>query len=122
MAKTRTFSTLDIYLASFLALHGQDVILELRNRKVVFTFESTDNLYKLMNNYNNNESVEVPDYKTAIKTLRGKCSLQKRKLPTLEKDGTMVQHSIVKSIELAYVHQIPQYQDCMVARVNDVEQ
>ena len=47
MAKTKTFSTLDIYLASFLSLHDQDVILELQNGKVVFTFESTDSLYRL---------------------------------------------------------------------------
>jgi hypothetical protein len=72
MAKTKTFSTLDIYLASFLSLHDQDIILELRNGKVVFTFESTDNLYRLMNQFNSNEEIPVLDYTTAIKTLRGK--------------------------------------------------
>jgi hypothetical protein len=72
MAKTKTFGTLDIYLASFLSLHGQDVILELQNGKVVFTFESTDNLYRLMNQFNSNEEIPVLDYTTAIKTLRGK--------------------------------------------------
>jgi hypothetical protein len=72
MAKTKTFSTLDIYLASFLSLHDQDVILELQNGKVVFTFESTDSLYRLMNDFNSNEDVPVADYTTAIKALRGK--------------------------------------------------
>ena len=72
MAKTKAFSTLDIYLASFLSLHDQDVILELQNGKVVFTFESTDSLYRLMNDFNSNEEIPVLDYTTAIKTLRGK--------------------------------------------------
>ena len=80
MAKTKTFSTLDIYLASFLSLHDQDVILELRNGKVVFTFESKDNLYRLMNQFNSNEDVPVADYTTAIKTLRGKMLTRKESI------------------------------------------
>jgi hypothetical protein len=77
MAKTKTFSTLDIYLASFLSLHNQDVILELQNGKVVFTFESTDTLYRLMNQFNSNEELPVLDYTTAIKSLRGKMLTKK---------------------------------------------
>lgn len=80
MAKTKTFSTLDIYLASFLSLHDQDVILELRNGKVVFTLESTDNLYRLMNDFNSNEEIPVLDYTTAIKTLRGKMLTRKESI------------------------------------------
>jgi hypothetical protein len=72
MAKIKTFSTLDIYLASFLTLHDQEVTLELQNGKVVFTFESTDTLYRLMNDFNSNEDVPVLNYTTVIKTLRGK--------------------------------------------------
>ena len=68
----KTFGTMDIYLASFLSLHNQNVILEVRNGKVVFTFESTDTLYRLMNDFNSNEDVPVADYTTAIKSLRGK--------------------------------------------------
>jgi hypothetical protein len=80
MAKTKNFSTLDIYLASFLSLHDQNVILELRNGKVVFTFESTDNLYRLMNQFNSNEDVPVADYTTAVKTLRGKMLSKKESI------------------------------------------
>jgi hypothetical protein len=69
---TKTFSTLDIYLSAFLSLHNLEPTLEIRNRKIVFTFEATDNLYRLMNDFNSNEPVEVADYTTAIKTLRGK--------------------------------------------------
>jgi len=85
MAKTKTFSTLDIYLASFLSLHDQDVFLELRNGKVVFTFESTDTLYRLMNDFNSNENVPVADYTTAIKTLRGKMLTAKEGMNGYEK-------------------------------------
>lgn len=77
MAKTKSFKTLDLYLASFLSLHDQDVILELQNGKVVFTFESTDSLYRLMNDFNSNEEIPVLDYTTAIKTLRGKMLTKK---------------------------------------------
>jgi hypothetical protein len=72
MAKTSMFGTLDIYLASFLSLHDLEPSLEIRSGKVIFVFESTDSLYRLMNNFNSNEPVEVADYTTAIKTLRGK--------------------------------------------------
>ena len=40
--------------------------------KVIFVFEATDSLYRLMSDYNSNESYEVADYTTSIKTLRGK--------------------------------------------------
>lgn len=72
MAKTKNFGTMDIYLSAFLSLHNLDPTLEIRNGKVVFTFESSDTLYRLMNDYNSNEGVPVADFTTAIKTLRGK--------------------------------------------------
>jgi hypothetical protein len=69
---TKIFSSLDIYLSSFLALHGIEPALEVRNGKVVFVFDATDNLYRLMNRYNSNDSVPVADFVTSVKTLRGK--------------------------------------------------
>lgn len=72
MEKTKSFSTLDIYLSAFLSLHNLEPTLEIRNGKVIFVFESTDSLYRLMSDFNSNEPVEVADYTTAIKTLRGK--------------------------------------------------
>jgi hypothetical protein len=71
-AMEKTFTTLDIYVSSYLALQGIEPRLELRNGKVVFTFEATDTLYQLMNDYNSNALIEVADFATAIKTLRGK--------------------------------------------------
>ncbi len=68
----QTFATLDIYLASFLTLHGLAPVLELRDRKVVFTFPATDRLYELMDLFSSNEPVPVGDFVTTVKTLRGK--------------------------------------------------
>ena len=72
MAETRTVNLLDIYLSSFLSLHGLEPTLEIKSGKVLFTFEATDKLYRLMNLYNSNERVGVADFTTMVKTLRGK--------------------------------------------------
>jgi hypothetical protein len=72
MAETRTINLLDIYVSSFLSLHGIEPKLETRNGKVVFTFEADDNIYRLMNLFNGNVDVPVADFVTTVKTLRGK--------------------------------------------------
>ncbi len=72
MAKTQVINLLDIYLSSFLSLHGVEPTLELKNGKVIFTFESTDQVYRLMNLFNSNKPVPVADFVTVVKTLRGK--------------------------------------------------
>jgi DUF4097 and DUF4098 domain-containing protein YvlB len=72
MAETRTINLLDIYLSSFLSLHGIEPKLETKNGKVVFTFEADDQVYKLMNLFNGNVNVPVADFVTTVKTLRGK--------------------------------------------------
>lgn len=72
MATTKTFTTLDIYLSAFLSLHDLEPTLEMRNGKVVFTFEATDTLYRLMSDFNSNPEIPCLDMITAIKTLRGK--------------------------------------------------
>ena len=73
MTKTeqKTFQTLDIGLASFLDLHYLPSTLEVNNEKVVFTFPISDDLYKLITNYNSNMSVPVLDFVTTLKKLRG---------------------------------------------------
>jgi hypothetical protein len=70
-AEQRLFTTLDIYLASFLALNKIPPMLELNNGRVVFTFPATDQLYKLTTNFNSNVTVPVADFVTMVKTLRG---------------------------------------------------
>ena len=80
MAKTKAFGAMDIYLASFLSLHDQDVTLEMQNGKVVFTLEASDSLYRLMNQFNSNVQIPVLNYTTAIKTLRGKMLSRKESM------------------------------------------
>lgn len=72
MHMAKTFSTLDIYLSAYLALQNIEPELEVKNGKTVFNFEVTDKLYMLMGEFNSNILVEVADYTTKIKTLRGK--------------------------------------------------
>jgi hypothetical protein len=72
MAKIeQKISTLDLYLASFLTLCGIHATLEVKDSRVIFNFPSTDELHKLIMNYNSNVNVPVADFVTAIKTLRG---------------------------------------------------
>jgi hypothetical protein len=72
MATTRNVSLLDIYLSSFLLLHGIEPQFEMKNGKVIFIFPGDDRVYRLMNLFNNNADVPVADFATIIKTLRGK--------------------------------------------------
>ena len=87
MAKTEQmlFTTVDIYLASFLALNGISPKLEVKNARVVFTFETDDKLYRLMNLFNGNTHVPVADFVTIVKTLRGKMLTVKEGIEENEK-------------------------------------
>ncbi|OPX95467.1 MAG: hypothetical protein A4E58_02111 [Syntrophorhabdus sp. PtaB.Bin006] len=70
--KVKMFSTMDLYIAAYLSLHGIEPALENRNGKVIFAFTTNDTLYRLMNDFNSNKDVPVADFATAVKTLRGK--------------------------------------------------
>lgn len=72
MEKGKQFETLDIYLASFILLHKIPPALENRNGKIVFTFDISDDLYRLMTLYNSNSQVSVGDFVTMVKGLRGR--------------------------------------------------
>jgi hypothetical protein len=71
MSTERIFSTLDIYLSSFLALHRIPPKLEVQNGRVTFNFLVNDDLYRLTTLYNLNEPVPVADFVTNVKALRG---------------------------------------------------
>jgi hypothetical protein len=71
MTKKKILSTLDIYLSSFLALHGIPPKLQITNGRVTFNFIVSDDLYRLTQIYNSNEPVPVADFVTQVKTLRG---------------------------------------------------
>jgi hypothetical protein len=71
MAKTKELELIDLYVAAFLMLHGIHPRLNLKNGKVIFVFDATDEVYRLMTVYNSNQDVPCLDLITAIKTLRG---------------------------------------------------
>ena len=71
MKNSQHFTTLDIYLAAFLALSGIAPKLQKTGNRVVFVFPDCTDLYKLMANFSGNCNVAVADYVTLIKTLRG---------------------------------------------------
>ena len=71
MTKTKELELIDLYIAAFLMFHGVQPRLILKNRKVVFIFDASDEVYRLMTIYNANEDVPCLDMITAIKTLRG---------------------------------------------------
>jgi hypothetical protein len=66
----KTFTTLDLYLASFLSLHGIQPRLEFQGSRVVFVFAITDQLYKLSTTFNGNANVPVCDFVQKVKELR----------------------------------------------------
>lgn len=71
MAEIKTFQTLDLYISAYLNLCGIQPELQFTNGRVVFVFTRSDDVYRLLSNYNANASVGVADFTTVIKTLRG---------------------------------------------------
>jgi hypothetical protein len=71
MAMTTVLELLDLYIAAFLMLHGIPPRLILKNNKVIFVFDASDELYRLMMMYNSNQDVPCLDLITAVKSLRG---------------------------------------------------
>lgn len=71
MTRTKELELIDLYLSSFLSLHGVPPRLILKNGKVIFVFDTTDEVYRLMTMFNSNQDVPCLDMITAIKTLRG---------------------------------------------------
>ncbi len=68
----RTMGIMDIYVSAFLLYRGLQPTVELRGNKAVFVFETLPGVYDLLDQFNSNASVDVADYATAVKTLRGK--------------------------------------------------
>lgn len=66
------WTTLDVYLASFLLLCGIRPDLEVRHGKVIFKFKITDDLFTYIALFNENTEVKVTDYVTCVKTLRSR--------------------------------------------------
>lgn len=71
MLEKKTFQTLDLYISAYLSMNGLPPELEIINNRVIFVFQQSDVLYKLLSKYNANMDVGVCDFVVAIKTLRG---------------------------------------------------
>lgn len=65
-------STLQPELAAFLELFGIQVIIEPRGGRSVFLFPRTDEVYRLMEEFNNNRNVPVTDFISHLKVLKAK--------------------------------------------------
>lgn len=72
MTETKTFQTLDLYISSYLALCGIQPKLQVSNGRVVFVFPQSDDLYRLLSNYNANTAIPCADFVTVVKMLRGR--------------------------------------------------
>ncbi len=70
MQSNRKIRQFDLYLSSFLAMHGITPELVINGRRVVFEFESSDEVLDLMNRYSSNELVPVVDFTTAVRRLK----------------------------------------------------
>lgn len=62
--------TLDLYLASFIKMHGIHPELTINNGKVYFSFPSIEHITRLNDDFIMNKPVPVADYVTMVKTLR----------------------------------------------------
>lgn len=71
-SKENVFTTLDLYLSSYLSLKNLKPTLEINHGKVIFAFSATDTLYKLIAEYNSNQNVPIADFVTELKILRGR--------------------------------------------------
>lgn len=66
----KKIALLDIYHASYLALHGFTPELTLQGTRVVFEFQAANEVYKLTREYNTNPSVPILDYINNLRRLK----------------------------------------------------
>lgn len=65
-------STLQPELAAFLEVFGIQIILEPRAGRSIFLFPRTDEVYRLMEEFNNNKLVPITDFISRLKVLKAK--------------------------------------------------
>jgi Domain of unknown function (DUF5659) len=70
MRKVDSFSTMDVYQAAFIALHGIKPTLKVSNRKVSFNFPSSEKILDLIEEYHRGTTVEALKFATTIKNLK----------------------------------------------------
>lgn len=67
----RTFTTLDVHLAAFLALKGIEPQLVSKGNRVIFSFPN-DAVWDLVDEFNCNSPVPIADFVSVLKALRGR--------------------------------------------------
>jgi hypothetical protein len=66
----KRFTTLDLGLSSFISTHGIPPTIEVTNKRAIFVFPASDEVYKLVLAYNMNTPTPILDYLTSYKNLR----------------------------------------------------
>jgi hypothetical protein len=62
----------DIHTASFLELNNIPPELTLQGTRVVFNFEPSETLYRLLREYQNNPSIHILDYVNVLRRMRSR--------------------------------------------------
>ncbi len=73
------FTTLDVYLSSFLALRGHVPKHVKEREKIVFCFEATDRLFQDISEYQAGASVDVSKFVATVKILKSRIFAMRRK-------------------------------------------
>jgi hypothetical protein len=83
------FTTLDISLAAYLEVSDLPAELEFFKGRVIFTFPADDRLYKLLKGFNSNAAVQITDYVTVLRTLKGRLLAMKTSHRIGEKEESL---------------------------------
>jgi hypothetical protein len=62
----------DIHQASFLEVNGISPQLSMQGTRVIFEFEPSEALYKLLREYQGNPSIPILDYVSVLRRLRSR--------------------------------------------------
>lgn len=69
--ETNKYTTSDLYLAAFLKLKGNKMLVDKNKNKAIFSFDKNDDLMVLINDYlNENGSCSPLQYTNSIKNLK----------------------------------------------------
>lgn len=69
-AKNQKFTTLDLYLASFLSLRGHAPAFIRQGTRIVFEFPATDEVYRFAAEYNGSPEVSLLDFIAEVRKNR----------------------------------------------------
>jgi len=73
--KTQTksqWSSLDIHTAAYLEFRGIAITLESISGRIVFTADHTDELYRLLAAFNQNDPVPIIDYIATLRSMKAR--------------------------------------------------